>query len=259
MATKPDATTLSPLEEEAIARKQAEVLAVSTATADKLVNLFDESATTFKRAREIARGIDKGATLDLIASILSDHRARKAYPDVSEEDIQLYATTTPGKGGVMVPKASVSAYDGAWRSVQRAGLTPTEDTVNIAFKVLSKGRTADPRKALEKRLFAALEAEEIDTEQATSLYVTGSREILTGRLATEARPRVGGHNKKAPIVDLTDVAERIEDSEVPMSAEVAAHTIRAIAGRVWSDDDKAEIAMALTEALETLAAEPVEV
>lgn len=254
-APKTTAPALSPLEEQAIAAKQEHILHESQVTAEKLEKLFDESATTFRRAKTIAAGIDKGADVNLIASLLSEARAAHAYPDASESDLNFYATTAPSKGGVMVPKSSVSAYDGAWRSVQRAGLTPTEVTVNIAFKVLSKGRTAQPRKALEAKIAAAVEAEEVTAAEAEAAYVTGSREILTGRLATEAKPRPEGNRKASDSEDGEPVTELTEG--VPMSLEVAIHNIAVIIGQPWSESERAELFAYLATAIEN--AETVEV
>lgn len=249
------------------AQKQADeaariekALEVSAKAGEALVVLFDESATTFRRARDIVKWLDKGADIKLIASSLSAARARKQYPDASEADLEFYATTKPGKGGVQVADSTIRAYSNAWASVEASGLVPTEETVNMAFKVMSKGRTSQPRKALEKKLAAAIEAGEIDQVAGAEVYVKTAREILTGRLAAEdSEGRPEGNSKKAPIVDLAEVADGIEGGTVPVSLEGALHTIRAILAQTWSDDEKVELASELHLGIEALMGEQVEV
>lgn len=239
----------------------SKALEVSHKAGEALVSLFDESATTFRRARDIVKWLDKGADIKLVAQALSEARAAKQYPDASEADIAFYATTKPGKGGVQVADSTIRAYSNAWASVVASGLVPTEDTVNFAFKVLSKGRTAQPRKELEKMISAEIEAGTIDQEQGARLYVTGAQEILTGRKAaepTEGRPN-DGTKKKAPIVDLAEVELGDEPGQMPVSLEGALHLVQQLIGQHWDEHERAELAAAFTEAVEALSQEPVEV
>lgn len=245
MADTKVATPDADLEARQAEEKAAKVRDTSHKAAESLVQLFDDKNTTFKRAKAIAKALDAGADLQIVADELSILRARKYYSDASAPDQEFYATTAPSKGGVMVPKSTISAYDGAWRSVQRAGLVPTEETVDIAFKVLSKGRTAQPRKQLEVRIAELVEETEDATEGARQ-YVLGAREILTGRLATPARPRPEGNNKSEEDVEPTsELAEG-----VPMSVEVAIHNLKVILGQPWNDDEFAVIAASVEELLE---------
>lgn len=235
-------------------------LEVSHKGGEALVNLFDDSVTTFKRARDIVKWLGRGADIKLLAEALSAARAAKQYPEASEADLAFYASTKPSKGGVQIADSTIRAYSNAWASVEASGLVPTEETVNMAFKVISKGRTAEPRKQLEKKLAAAIEADEIDQVEGSRVYVTTAREILTGRLAAEPKEgRPEGNRKKAPIVDLADVELGDEPGQLPVSLEGALHLIQQLAAQNWDDAEKAELSAALHDAIEQLAQEAVEV
>lgn len=242
------------------AARLEKALEVSHKAGEALVGLFDESNTTFRRARDIVKWLEKGADVKLIAIALSEARAAKQYPEASEQDRAFYATTKPSKGGVMVADSTIRAYSNAWASVEASGLVPVEATVNAAFKVLSKGQTAQPRKELEKRLRDAIESEAMDQEAGSKLYVEVSQEILTGRLKAEPREgRPGGNTKKAPIVDLAEVELGDEPGQMPVSLEGALHLIGQIAAQNWDDAARAELSAAFAEAIEALSVEQVEV
>lgn len=252
-------------EEAAIAAKVEAQRAASEKAASVLVGLFDESASTFRKAKVIATSLDKGATTELIGQHLSAMRAeaqaerfRNRGVEVSPEDIERWASTKPSKGGVEVPKSTIAAYYGAWQSVTRAGLKPEEDTVNLAFRLLSTGGTASARTALEKRVFASVSPEgdepPVSVEVAAEAYVTGAREILAGRVQSERKPRnqggTGGGSKESL---------ELPEGAVGMSLEVALHNLAIIVGQAWDESQRAELAAALAGHLEALSEAPVEV
>jgi hypothetical protein len=164
---------------EAKAKAQVHEVEVSIQQAERMSRLFDDTKSTFDRAKAAYTAVQKGASLVIVAEQLSMIRAKAAYPEATEMELDYYAANPSGKGGTQVSKASLHAYASAWASiVDAANLPADQELVGLAFRLYSKGGTANSRKEAEVQA-SALVADG-KTDEARALYIRAAHLNLRG-------------------------------------------------------------------------------
>lgn len=167
------------IREEAKQKAIAHEEEVSREQAAKMSRLFDDTKSTFDRAKAAYVAVQKGASIPLVAQELSMLRAKVAYPEATEVELEYYASNPSGKGGTQISKASLHAYASAWSSVvDGANLAADAELVGLAFRLYSKGGTANSRKEAEVRASALVAEGKVD--QARKLYIEAARLNLRG-------------------------------------------------------------------------------
>jgi hypothetical protein len=219
------------------AKRSAEVAAeaaaaVSVQFAGRMAKLFDDTKSTFDRARLSHQAVAKGASLTIVADELSMIRARAAYPEATEIELDYYASNVTGKGGTQISKASLHAYASAWESISKATLEHDVEVVGLAFRLYSKGGTASGRKESEVRC-AAME----DKAAARAEYIRAAHLNLRGVNPYEITPKVAPKSE--------DTSEDEETEEEPQSkgfslAQVLS-TIEQASRQTWNTKERDRI------------------
>lgn len=215
----------------------------SIEAASRMARLFDDTKSTFDRAKAAHVAVEKGAALAIVADELSMIRAKAAYPEATEIELDFYASNPASKGGTQISKASLHAYASSWESIIKANLAHDAELVGLAFRQFSKGGTANVRTEAERRSHALVAQGKVD--EARALYIEAARLNLRGVDMFGLKPKV------APKAEPTDDSGEVEVEVVKDGANL---TVTSILGQIksWrnaplSDSDLDRIMDAMAE------------
>lgn len=179
----------------------------------------------YAKAKLVADGVESGLTVRQIADATSEARVKLAHPTADADTVarlvneKLYS----------VSSSQVGQYRIAWELVTLAGLTPTADTVNAAFKPVA--RSATPEIAAFR---SGLKSGAVVITDAES-FVSSMLDIM---LAVAARKSSAREEKVLPAEPETsspagqpDPLEVTPANAVPESFEVIVTSIRALTER----------------------------
>lgn len=190
---------------------------------DDVAKATTHAVADLRRERLIAEGVSK-ATAD------------KAHADALGVSVS--------KGGASVTRTAIVQRAAAWSDVLEAGIVPTEVVIETAYKLTTTGGSADTRKAI----IAAVKKES-PAKRANS-YITRVNNALPGlrksnkeRTAESAATAAANNKAEAPATPEEVILDGVEEIVT---------FIRATAARKWSEDDRATLVAALTEAIDTL-------
>jgi len=188
---------------------------------DDVAKATTTAVADLKRDRLIAAGVPK-ATAD------------KAHKDA--------LTVSVSKGGAQVSRPAIVQRAAAWSDVLDAGIVPTEAVIETAYKLTTTGGSADTRKAI----IAAVKRE-APAKRANSYVRRVTDALTTLRKANRDR------NSESAATESADNKSEVTSTEVTVeSVADFIEYVRAFVAAPHSDDDKAEIVAALTEAINTL-------
>ena len=155
--------------------------------------------------------------------------------------------TSVAKGGAAVTRPAIGQRRNAWADVVAAGIEPTEATIEAAYRLTTIGYKGLPelRKSLVENV-----AKESAAKRPNSFV----------RRATDALDMIRNEKKesraeKAATESADEKAENVTEEVALDTAADFILYVRATVARTWSDDDKALIAAALTEAASALSGE----
>ncbi len=182
------------------------------------------------------------AVADLRRERLIKAGVAKATADKAHADA---LGTSVSKGGAQVTRVAIVQRAAAWGDVIEAGIVPTVDVIETAYKLTATGGSADTRKAI----IAAVKRE-TPAKRANS-YITRVTNALPG-LRKSNRERTAESAATASNNRMAEAPETVaEEVTLDGVGEIVAF-LRATSARKWSDDDKATLVAALTEAIDTL-------
>jgi hypothetical protein len=227
---------------EAKAKEAEHAAEVSVQFAGRMARLFDDTKSVFDRAKACYQANQKGANLQTVAAELSMIRAKAAYPEATEMELEFYASNPSGKGGTQISKASLHAYASAWASiVDEAQLPADTELVGLAFRLYSKGGTANSRKEAEVQASALVASG--NTDEARALYIRAAHLNLRGVNMFET----GLSSKSDDKTDPDAVEVEVVSKTNKLNREAILGQIASWKNAVLSDDDLDVILEALAE------------
>lgn len=190
---------------------------------------------------DVAKAVTK-AVADLRRERLLSAGTPKAVADKAHADA---LGTSVAKGGAQVSRTAIVQRASAWSDVVEAGIVPTDAVIETAYKLTTTGGSADARKAI----IAAVKKES-PAKRANS-YIRRVTDALPGlrkgnKERTAESAATASANKKA------EGGEVVSEEVILDGADEIVAFIRATVSRTWSDEDKAALVAAFTEAIDTL-------
>jgi hypothetical protein len=190
------------------------------------------------KGQDVADATTK-AIADAIREDLLKAGVAKATADKAHADA---LTTSVAKGGAQVSRTAIVQRASAWSDVVEAGIVPTVPVIEVAYKITTTGGSGDARKAI----IAAVKRE-TPAKRANS-YIRR----VTDALVVLRKGNRDNTAESAATASADDKAETVVEEVTLDGAEEIIAFIKATAARKWSDDDKALIVAALSEAIDTL-------
>lgn len=193
----------------------------------------------FEQARITAAAKASGASDEKIAEATTEAMLA-TFP---EADRKYAATLSVTDGGASVTRVTIKQRRQAWEDLVEAGVTPTVDTVDAAFKVATKGLKG----LAELRTKLAADTKKQPANRRATYYIAQSRirvanlaKAVAEAKAEAAATKAANAKAETPEVDAEVILESAEDFIAYVKATLE---------RPWSDDDRALIIAALTEAV----------
>lgn len=210
--------------------------------ATELAPYLRGASDTFGACRVAFAGIEAGQTGQAIADAVTKVLATLMHPNEKSAAHRTALATSVSKGGAKVSRVAIDQRKNAWSDVVNAGITPTEDVVEKAYKLATTGGSAEPRARV---VVAVAKLPEAKRAEAFIQKV----EAALGALRQSNKER---HSENAATRSADKKAEQVhQEIEVrdASAAEIAGY-LRDLGKREWSDADKA----ILTDALADLSA-----
>lgn len=212
------------------------------AVGEELAASFNsEKATNFDACR-IAHAaiVESGLGAEDVAKATTRALANLMFP--SDASKRKWAETTPrNKGGASITRVAITQRKDAYADVIEAGITPTPDTVDWAYKLATTGGSKDARTRVVVAVKKAAPA-----KREVTFINKASTELITLRKANAEKSSANAAGKSAD-----DKAESPSE-ESPRTVleetveEVSAY-LRAQATRDWSPAEKKALLPALRE------------
>ena len=225
----------------------------------KLVRSYaTDGKAVFTRAQLIADNLGETTEADL-ATLVTIGRVVADFPELAGPDGQ--PTSTAGwdadhqalltEPAYKVSKSTIGSLGRSFRLPAEIGGVTDQDTVALAYKVITRSGTANALKALR---FDTEQAGTVRDKAETMTALTG---VLKGwRVAVaEAKPVRDTAADDAEDVTTQRDLPTIDTADVPESVEVTVRTLQGIAERPWSTAELVTLFAAIDELIPALMAQ----
>lgn len=183
-----------------------------------------------------AKPADVSKAIAVEAARLIDDETRRAFA----------LNTSISKGGVAMTGNAVKQYAAARASILSGGMTPTVQTVVVAFRAFTSAGAKGLSEAHTKLLG---ETKALPEGERDAFYLANA--VARAKAVKDASAKSKSENAATASAD--EKSETVSEKvELDSLADVLAF-IKATAARPWSDDDKATLAAAFTAAADSLA------
>lgn len=231
---------------------------LDTAAAEQLIKFYAVNVkSAFERAKVITKQLGReGVTAEGFAKALSNLRIAQRFPSLELADAIAAHDLLNSREKVSVTGQTLRNYKLSWESVVDAGIIPNVETVDAAYKVISRGKWAKVRKTFEEGV-AALKAEKREEAYLTGMTAANMIELDSHREAT-----VRKSNGTAEHVD-EDLSPAHSEPSIPLtdaglSVAVVDGFLEAVSAHAWTPEELAEVLATLAGTVEVLTANMAE-